>query len=215
VTDSYDSVDRFRADQSSELRPDGGPAGPTRAFIHRYPRIEKFMPAQFMPRQQCTVYAVATKTQDAFTENMNFFADLVRCETRLYNQFNDELRAAHGIVTSQYEFLLYIRDSESPRTTDIAAAFAIGVGAVSKAVDRLETRQLVTRVPNPANRRSSIIELSDTGRDLIDAAEATFQHRLTEILGDVGTPAQLSESAAFLSRLRLALERDGLGTPAG
>jgi len=34
-----------------------------------------------------------------------FFADLVQCETRLYNQFNDELRAEHGIVSSQFEFL--------------------------------------------------------------------------------------------------------------
>ena len=158
---------------------------------------------------------MATKPQDAFTENMNFFADLVRCETRLYNQFNDELRAAHGIVTSQYEFLRYIRDEASPRTTDIAVAFAIGVGAVSKAVDRLETRGLVARLPNPANRRSSILELTTSGRDLIEGAETTFQTRLAEILSGVGTPAQLSASAALLSRLRVALERDGLGTPVG
>jgi MarR family transcriptional regulator, multiple antibiotic resistance protein MarR len=173
------------------------------------------MPAQFMPRQQCIVYAVATKAQDAFAENMTFFADLVRCETRLYNQFNDELRTAHGIVTSQYEFLGYIRDQENPRTTDIAAAFAIGVGAVSKAVDRLEIRGLVGRLPNPANRRSNILELTDAGRKLIDAADATFQTRLAEILANVGTSAQLAASAALLSRLRIALERDGLGTPVG
>jgi MarR family multiple antibiotic resistance transcriptional regulator len=173
------------------------------------------MPPQFMPWQQCIVYAVATKTQDVVFENMSFFADLVRCETRLYNQFNDELRSTHGIVTSQYEFLRYIRDQENPRTTDIAAAFAIGVGAVSKAVDRLEGRGLVLRMPNPANRRSSILELSATGRGLVDAAEATFQARLAEILSEAGTPAQLSESAALLSRLRAALERAGLGTPVG
>ena len=154
-------------------------------------------------------------TDDAGSVNMAFFADLVRCETRLYNQFNDELRAAHGIVTSQYEFLRYLRDHERPRTTDIAAEFAIGVGAVSKAVDRLEARGWLIRVPNPANRRSTILMLTDEGRALLDAADATFQTRLAEILADVATPKQITASASVLAQLRSALERDGLGTPTG
>jgi len=146
---------------------------------------------------------------------MAFFADLVRCETRLYNQFNDELRAAHGIVTSQYEFLRYLRDHERPRTTDLAAEFAIGVGAVSKSVDRLEARGWLIRRPNPANRRSTILTLTDEGRALIDAADLTFRLRLAEILADVATPEQITASGSVLALLRSALERDGLGTPAG
>lgn len=146
---------------------------------------------------------------------MAFFADLVRCETRLYNQFNDELRAAHGIVTSQYEFLRYIRDHERPRATDLAAEFAVGVGAVSKAMDRLEARGLVTRLPNPANRRSAILALTGEGRALSDAADATFQGRLAEILAGAATPGQIAASASVLALLRTALERDGLGTPVG
>lgn len=144
-----------------------------------------------------------------------FFADLVRCETRLYNQFNDELRAAHGIVTSQYEFLRYLRDHESPRTTDIAAEMAIGVGAVSKAVDRLEARGLVVRMPNPANRRSTILALTDEGQALITAAEVTFQARLAEILMDAVTGEQLIAAAGMLQRLRFSLEKNALGKPAG
>jgi MarR family multiple antibiotic resistance transcriptional regulator len=158
---------------------------------------------------------MATKKQEAAALELGFFADLVRCETRLYNQFNDELRTSHGIVTSQYEFLRYIRDHESPRTTDMAAEFAIGVGAVSKAMDRLEARGLLIRVPNPANRRSTILTLTDQGRVLIDSASTAFQTRLAEILSAAGTPDQIAASAAVLAALRSTLERDGLGTPAG
>ncbi len=147
--------------------------------------------------------------------NLRFFADLVRCETRLYNHFNDELRATHGIVTSQYEFLRYIRDHESTRTTDLAAEFAIGVGAVSKAMDRLESRGLLVRMPNPANRRSTILTLTSEGRALSDEADATFQARLAGILADAATPDQLSASASVLARLRSVLEKGRLGTPTG
>jgi len=129
--------------------------------------------------------------------------------------FNDELRASHGIVTSQYEFLRFIRDHERPRATDMAAEFAIGVGAVSKAMDRLEARGWLARLPNPANRRSTILTLTDQGRALVDAADTTFQARLADILTGAATPEQIAASASLLALLRSALERDGLGTPTG
>jgi DNA-binding MarR family transcriptional regulator len=158
---------------------------------------------------------VATKSQGVASVNAAFFADLVRCETRLYNQFNDELRVSHGMVTSQYEFLRYVRDHEGPRTADIAAEFAIGVGAVSKAVDRLEGRGWLTRVPNPGDRRSTILAHTGDGRAAIDAADATFQTRLAEILGDAVTREQIGAAASVLTLLRSSLERNGLGTPTG
>jgi MarR family transcriptional regulator, multiple antibiotic resistance protein MarR len=146
---------------------------------------------------------------------MQFFADLVRCETRLYNAFNDELRERHGIVTSQFEFLRYLRDHREPRVADLAAEFAVGVGAVSKSIDRMENRGWATRRPNPADRRSAIIVLTGDGRALIDAAEATFSARLDQILADAVPPEQVAVAARMLAALRAALERENLGTPAG
>jgi len=161
---------------------------------------------------------MATKLGDAGSEgslSMRFFGDLVRCETRLYNAFNDELRAAHGIVTSQFEFLRYLRDHEGARVADLAAEFAVGVGAVSKSMDRLEKRGWVARRPNPEDRRSAILVLTDDGRVLADAAERTFQARLEQILAGAVTPAQLAGAAETLAALRAGLERDNLGTPTG
>lgn len=158
---------------------------------------------------------MATDPTVGAAARLAFFSDLVRCETRLYNQFDTELRAAHGIVTSQYEFLRYLRDHESPRTSDIAAEMAIGVGAVSKAMDRLEARGLIVRTPNPASRRSTILLLTDAGQALLAGADATFQARLTEILLGAVTAEQLAATATVLRQLRLALEKDGLGIPAG
>jgi MarR family transcriptional regulator, multiple antibiotic resistance protein MarR len=145
---------------------------------------------------------------------MTFFGDLVRCETRLYNAFNDELRTAHGIVTSQFEFLRYLRDHEGARVADLAAEFAVGVGAISKSMDRLEKRGWVTRRPNPEDRRSAILVLTDDGRALADAAEQNFQGRLDQILAAAATP-ELAGAAGTLAALRAVLERDNLGTPTG
>ena len=140
-----------------------------------------------------------------------FFADLVRCETRLYNALNDRLRARHGIVTSQFEFLRFLREGSGARVADLAAEFAIGIGATSKGVDRLENQGWVRRQPNPSDRRSSLLALTDEGLLLVEAAERTFTERLTELLG--GSP--VSAAAQALAQLRLVLERDEIGIPAG
>ncbi|MFJ5881575.1 MarR family winged helix-turn-helix transcriptional regulator [Kitasatospora cineracea] len=143
------------------------------------------------------------------------FADLVRCETRLYNAVGDRLRERHGIVTSQYEFLQYLHEHPGCRVADLAAEFAIGVGATSKSIDRMEKQGWAARQPNPEDRRSSLLALTPAGEQLAAAAGRTFAAALAELLGtDLDAPA-LDRLARTLSTLRAALERDRTGTPAG
>lgn len=144
-----------------------------------------------------------------------FFDDLVRCETRLYNAVGDTLRAEHGIVTSQFEFLRYFRDHPQSRVAEVATAFAIGIGATSKGIDRLEARGLVARLPNPADRRSSLISLTPEGAVLVAAAEQTFQTHLEELIVSVLSLDQLDAAGAALAVLRRALEDARAGIPAG
>lgn len=142
-----------------------------------------------------------------------FFADLVRCETRLYNALNDRLRERHGIVTSQFEALRYLRDHPGSRVADLATEFAIGIGATSKSVDRLEKQGWAVRQPNPSDRRSSLLTLTDDGSQLVDAAEKTFTDGLAELIG--GTLDSSSAAAQAISELRSMLERNQIGTPTG
>ncbi|MEU8514614.1 MarR family transcriptional regulator [Kitasatospora sp. NPDC048722] len=143
------------------------------------------------------------------------FADLVRCETRLYNALNDRLRARHGIVTSQFEFLRYLRDHPGARVADLATAFAIGIGATSKGVDRLEKQGWVVRQPNPSDRRSSLLALTEDGAQLVAGAEGTFTAGLAELIGDTLDDASAAAAAQALATLRSALERRQIGMPTG
>lgn len=143
------------------------------------------------------------------------FSDLVRCETRLYNALNDRLREEHGLLTSQFESLRYLRDHPGSRVGDLANEFAAGVGAMSKGVDRLEKQGWVARQPNPTDRRSSLLALTDDGLRLLEAAERTFSRQLTELLGATISDSSLSTLAQTFSRLRGLLERERIGLPAG
>ena len=140
-----------------------------------------------------------------------FFADLVRCETRLYNALNDRLRERHAIVMSQYEFLAFVRDHPGARVADVAVEFAIGIGATSKGIDRLEGQGWIVRRPNPADRRSSLLAVTGDGRRLADAAEVTVAERLAELIG----ASPVVAAAAAMAELRSGLERDRIGMPTG
>jgi MarR family transcriptional regulator, multiple antibiotic resistance protein MarR len=146
---------------------------------------------------------------------IKLFTDLVRCETRLYNALGDRLRAAHGLGAGPFEFLSYIHTHAEARVADLAAEFAIGVGATSKGVDRLEREGLVIRHPNSADRRSSLLALTDQGRQKLTAAESTFVHEITELLMSALTPDEIASMAKSFSTLRSILEERRIGVPIG
>jgi MarR family multiple antibiotic resistance transcriptional regulator len=158
---------------------------------------------------------VASTSSGDAVDLPGFFADLVRCETRLYNALNDRLRERHGIVTSQFEFLRSLRDHPGSRVADLAAEFAIGIGATSKGADRLEKQGWAVRQPNPSDRRSSLLALTDDGSQLVDAAEKTFTAGVAELIGGTLDSSSASAASQALSKLRSVLERNQIGTPTG
>lgn len=141
----------------------------------------------------------------------SFFDDLVRVETRLYNAIGEKLRVEHAIRASQFEFLRYLRDHPRSRVADVAVTFVAGIGAISKVFDRLEARGWATRLPNPADGRSSLISLTPRGAALVAEAEQTFNDRLAELI----SADQIAAARATLAALRRELEHERVGVPIG
>ena len=149
------------------------------------------------------------------TELTQVFADLVRYETRLYNALGERLKAGHGLSMGQFEFLRIIGGRDDCRVNDLALDIAITVGATSKAVDRLEAAGWVSRRPNPANRRSSLLALTPAGRRLLDASTPTVEAGLQTWLADPLGARGLDQLATSLARLRQLMADAGAGQPTG
>jgi MarR family multiple antibiotic resistance transcriptional regulator len=159
------------------------------------------------------MYAVATKSASELLDGV--FDDLVRCETRLYNATGERLRADHGIVTSQFEFLRYLRDHPGARVVDLAAKFAAGIGSISKGADRLVARGWVRRLPNPDDGRSYLLSLTADGLSLVQEAEETLRAQLVALIVPTVSLDQVETLASTLATIRAALERDRVGLPVG
>jgi DNA-binding MarR family transcriptional regulator len=130
------------------------------------------------------------------------FSELVRLETELWNAADARLRADFNLPLSRYEPMRVIERRGSCRVNDIAAELVITIGGTSKLIDRIEASGHCRRRPNPDDGRSSIIELTPSGKRLLAKARVALDDELTARFGAVLSPHLLQQFAASLTKLR-------------
>lgn len=136
------------------------------------------------------------------TQLRQVFDDLVRFETMLWAAVDERLRAECGLSLASLNAMLVLEATPACRVLDIAQALAITVGGTSQAVDRLEKAGWCVRKANPADRRSSILELTAEGEELLRRASPVFDDELERLLRAPLTAAALDRLGGTLGVLR-------------
>ena len=147
--------------------------------------------------------------------NYELLAALVRVEIRLHNVVQRRLRADHELTAGQYEVLRCIQAMDKCRVGDISSRLAITVGAASRTVDSLEAAGWVERTPNPDNRRSSLLDLTDQGVALVGEVSATVETELAPWLEVPLTDSDRAQLGNLLERILAPLHKAGAGQPTG
>ncbi|WP_189826345.1 MarR family winged helix-turn-helix transcriptional regulator [Streptomyces finlayi] len=111
---------------------------------------------------------------------------LLRLTRRLHRAQKRQLEPI-GITPGQARLLRVVsryslRDGAAPRMTDLARGLEVVPRAVTTLVDGLEQQGRVRRVPDPENRRVIRIELTDGGRDTLDALRSARRDAVEDIL---------------------------------
>lgn len=90
---------------------------------------------------------------------------------------------------------------------DLQQATMLSSGGMTKRLDRLEGLGLVTREPDPSDRRGVLIRLTPAGRQLIDSAIPAVLDAESELVEQaVGSQRERAKVEAGLRRLLLARE---------
>lgn len=93
-----------------------------------------------------------------------------------------------ALSDGDYGVLAALRRAGAPHQltpSDLARHQMMTSGGMTAAVDRLERKGLVTRRPNPNDRRGSLVRLTDDGRKVVDRAmelQAEVECRLVQAL---------------------------------
>jgi len=135
------------------------------------------------------------------------FNDLIRFEIELWNAVDARLRSEFGLPLTQFEPMSVMDRLPGCRVYDIASELGITTGGASKLVDRIEAAGYCRRLPNPADRRSSLLELTPEGRRLLAETGTAFDEELQRWLGAAVPERTLRQFAGTLARLRTAGRR--------
>jgi MarR family transcriptional regulator, organic hydroperoxide resistance regulator len=144
------------------------------------------------------------------SELRQVFNDIVRFEIELWNAVDVRLKNEVGLPLTHFEPMLVIDRLPGCRVYDIAGELGITTGGTSKLVDRIEASGYCRRLPNPGDRRSSLLELTPEGQRMLARAGALFDDELQRLLGSAVPERTLRQFATTLARLRAAIHRVGM-----
>ncbi len=81
-------------------------------------------------------------------------------------ELEQRLQEETGMLLADNEALLNVGHAEEPlRMSDIANRLVLSPGGATKVIDRLEEMGCVARTPDPTDRRATIVEITEVGRE--------------------------------------------------
>jgi DNA-binding MarR family transcriptional regulator len=118
--------------------------------------------------------------------------------------------AAHDLEVWEFDVLAALRRAGSPYVLSpgqLLAQTLVTSGTMTNRVDRLESRGLVQRMPDPADRRGVHVRLTPPGKERVDAALADLLARERELLASL-TSGEQQQLSSLLRALVAPFETD-------
>ena len=114
---------------------------------------------------------------------------------------------AHGLEPGWHDVLATLRRIGPPyrmRPTEFTSALMLTSSGTTKRLDRLEQAGLITREPDPDDRRGTLITLTPAGHRLIDSVTEAHLDNERRLLSEL-TDAEQRRIADLLRKLQLGL----------
>jgi DNA-binding MarR family transcriptional regulator len=110
------------------------------------------------------------------------FVELTSIGDHYLNAFAEEL--SPGLRRGAVQPLLRLHRTGVERVSGLAAGLGLDATTVTRHLDELEARGLITRRPDPSDRRAALVRLTPQAVARLDAADADRRARLRELLAD-------------------------------
>lgn len=133
---------------------------------------------------------------------------LLRLMGALRARFARDL-ARHGLTFPQFLALCSLEHAEGHalRMGDLAAATHQSAASMTGIVDRLLEGGLVERRPDPADRRSVVVALTEAGARMLARVRADRQHTMEQLLRRLSADER-AQLHAILDKLMEGIEAD-------
>ncbi|HEV2256312.1 MAG TPA: MarR family winged helix-turn-helix transcriptional regulator [Streptosporangiaceae bacterium] len=129
-----------------------------------------------------------------------------------HNRTNARMSAA-GLSLARFRVLSALQAGGRMRMNELSAALGVVPRTVTTIVDALENDGMVARRPDPADRRATLLEISQEGRSQLLRFRAMHDSAAAELF-DVLSVTEKRQLARLLHRLQAAADADSGGISA-
>jgi DNA-binding MarR family transcriptional regulator len=136
--------------------------------------------------------------------------DRINGLSRRINRMLDDTLAEQGLSHGEWRLLGKLACCPPPYRQspgELASSIDLSSGAMTNRLDRLEQAGLIRRLPDPVDRRSIQVELTELGQDRYRASVAAQAAKEAIVAAALG-PEEQRELNALLRRLMIEFERD-------
>jgi DNA-binding MarR family transcriptional regulator len=111
-----------------------------------------------------------------------------------------------ALERSAYGIMCKLADEGPQRLGALATAFGLDPSTITRQVQALEEIGLAGRKTDPSDRRASILDLTDTGREILDSTRAHRRAKLQQALSD-WPESDLTDFGRLLKEFNASLDR--------
>ncbi len=142
---------------------------------------------------------------DLSSKEFAIWAGFLQSHAALARELDADLRTAHGLPLTDFEILLWLanRPCQGMRMAALADTVLLSPSGLSRAVERLEARGLVQRIPCTEDRRGAYAALTESGSDLVRTAGRTHAAGIRRRFLDRLMPEETRLLTAIWDRLLL------------
>jgi MarR family transcriptional regulator, transcriptional regulator for hemolysin len=133
----------------------------------------------------------------------DFTSDLV-IAGRLWRRMTRAVTAQHGIAEAGASPLLWIgRLGEGVRQNTLAERIGVEGASLVRVLDDLASAGLVTREPDPSDRRANLLYLTPRGREITARVEVEIKDLRERVLGELDD-ADIAAAQRVFSAIKMA-----------
>ena len=111
-----------------------------------------------------------------------------------------------NLERSAYGIMCKLADEGPQRLGALAHAFGLDPSTITRQVQALEEIGLAARTTDPSDRRASILDLTDTGREVLDTTRTRRRSKLQRALSD-WPESDLTDFGRLLKEFNASLDR--------
>jgi len=130
---------------------------------------------------------------------------------RSINLESKKIEKQHGISIPQLLCLQYLSEQEDYKSTasSIKGYLKLNPSTVTGIINRLESKGMVARLPNPGDKRMAFITLTAKGADTLKASPTTLQEKLAGRLSKLSTE-EIKELGRNINLLVQLMDAEGI-----